>query len=412
MMEGNVDTTGSEQHNERPGPVSASGLRKTSSNSALRRRDKRNDRRNYHLPDALESLHPLKEATNGDRARFVAIHKIAISLVLIDVWTLNTLKDARYHAKPQFINQDVLDRFKLLSRPKLVILEDGESGSEIFEARFRDKAKDYLDQLTTDQLLDFLEDLHTSQYYSQMFQFRITFYDIAQADLAYARSTPNLSIPEDMGYCKTQQQYLAQLILNAANEKQKLRSLIKECRTLRDRIALLYESGLLDGTDGWILAELKTKMEALHENFREACAEVDPLHVEDLMNSSSPNWEADWRSESVHKSMEESPPPGAAKAQNINKSQNVNSFLSFFVPTVCLLSCIPTALAWTHTTASVGTINDANFYQLLSNTVMQLLGLFTLVWPTVFDARLATMAWFWTWILGGRLKSTDRGGAR
>jgi hypothetical protein len=55
-MEGNVDTTGSEQHNERPEPVSASGLRTTSSNSALRRRDKRNDRRNYHPPDALENL--------------------------------------------------------------------------------------------------------------------------------------------------------------------------------------------------------------------------------------------------------------------------------------------------------------------------------------------------------------------
>ncbi|OBT44365.1 hypothetical protein VE00_07041 [Pseudogymnoascus sp. WSF 3629] len=266
-MEGNVDTTGSEQHNERPEPVSASGLRTTSSNSALRRRDKRNDRRNYHLPDALESLHPLKEAINEDRARFVAIHMIAISLVIIDVWTLNTVKDARCRAKPEFIGQDVLDRLELLSRRELVCLEVEESG-----------------------ILDFLEDLHTSQYYSQMFQFRITFYRIAQADLAYAHSTPNLSIPEDTDYGKTQQQYLAQLILNAANEKQKLKSLIRECRTLRDRIALLYESGLLDGMNGSILAELKTKMEALHENFREACAEVDPLHVEDLMNSSSPNW--------------------------------------------------------------------------------------------------------------------------
>jgi hypothetical protein len=241
----------------------------------------------HTLTDLID---PLKEATNEDRARFVAFHMIAISLVMIDIWTLNTMKGARYHAKPEFIDQDTLDRLELLSRRELVRLEDEESGDEIFEARFRDNAKDYLDQLTADQLLDFLEDLHTSQYYSQMFQFRITFYRIAQADLAYARSTPNLPIPEDMDYCKNQQQYLAQLFLNAANEKQKLRSLIRECRTLRDRIALLYESGLLDGMDGPILAELKTKMEALHENFREACDEVDPLHVEDLMNSSSPNW--------------------------------------------------------------------------------------------------------------------------
>jgi hypothetical protein len=103
----------------------------------------------------------------------------------------------------------------------------------------------------------------------------------------------------------------------------------------------------------------------------------------------------------VHKIMEESPPPGAVEAQNIHKSQNVNSSLTFLVPTVCLLSCIPAAIAWTHTTPSIGTIDDANFYQLLSSAVMQLLGLPTLVWPTVFHVQLAKMTWFWTWILAG-----------
>lgn len=58
------------------------------------------------------------------------------------------MKDARYYAKPGFIGQDALDRLELLLRRELVCLEDKESGSEIFEARFRDKAKDYLDQLT------------------------------------------------------------------------------------------------------------------------------------------------------------------------------------------------------------------------------------------------------------------------
>jgi hypothetical protein len=233
---------------------------------------------------------PSKENTDEDPARFVAVRKIALSLVLFDVWTLNTMKDARYNSKPQFISGDVLDGLKKPLRRELVCLEDDECGSELFETRFQDKANDYLDSLTTDQLLEFLGDIHTSLYYSQMLQLRITFYRVAKADLAYAERTPNLSIPEDMFYCKNQQQYLAQLILDVGEEKQKLGSVVRECRALRDRIALPYESGLLSGTDGSILTELKRKMEALHENFREACGEVDPLHVENLMNSSSPRW--------------------------------------------------------------------------------------------------------------------------
>jgi hypothetical protein len=55
-MEADVNATGSEQRNQQPEPVSASGLGSTSTNSALRSRDKRKNGRNYHSPDALEGL--------------------------------------------------------------------------------------------------------------------------------------------------------------------------------------------------------------------------------------------------------------------------------------------------------------------------------------------------------------------
>ena len=78
---------------------------------------------------------------------------------------------------------------------------------------------------------------------------------------------------------------------------------------------------------------------------------------------------------------------------------NINATLSFLVPTVSLITCIPAALAWTSSSPQIGTHHDANFYQLISSSIIQLLGLLTLIWPTIVHTRLANLAWFWTWVL-------------
>jgi hypothetical protein len=80
-------------------------------------------------------------------------------------------------------------------------------------------------------------------------------------------------------------------------------------------------------------------------------------------------------------------------------SAGLISVLSFFVPTICLLSCIPIALAWTHSPREVGTIADANFYQSIAGSLVQLLSLATLLWPTLFHSTFSGRSWFWTWIL-------------
>lgn len=90
-------------------------------------------------------------------------------------------------------------------------------------------------------------------------------------------------------------------------------------------------------------------------------------------------------------------PKGPAKAYD--GAQRMNATLSFLVPTISLLSCIPAALAWSHALPKVGTVRDADFYQLVSTSAMQVLGIITLVWPTLYHARLARLSWIWTWIL-------------
>jgi len=82
-------------------------------------------------------------------------------------------------------------------------------------------------------------------------------------------------------------------------------------------------------------------------------------------------------------------------------SRSVIATLSFLVPTICLLSCIPAGLAWSHTPSTVGAYNDGNFYQLVSSSAMQLLGIGTLIWPTLFSTRLSRTSWIWSCVLTG-----------
>lgn len=93
------------------------------------------------------------------------------------------------------------------------------------------------------------------------------------------------------------------------------------------------------------------------------------------------------------------PPTDAVQAYN--NAPDISATLSFLVPTVSLLSCIPAALAWYNSPPQNGTPHDANFYQLISSNIMQLLGLFLMIWPTAAHTKLAQFARVWTWVLAG-----------
>jgi hypothetical protein len=83
------------------------------------------------------------------------------------------------------------------------------------------------------------------------------------------------------------------------------------------------------------------------------------------------------------------------------QSLNTNSMLAFIVPVLSLISSIPAYLAYTHSAHQVGSASDADFYQLISGSSVQLLSILVLVIPTFSNARLVPMAWFWTWVLAG-----------
>jgi hypothetical protein len=120
------------------------------------------------------------------------------------------------------------------------------------------------------------------------------------------------------------------------------------------------------------------------------CRVLKPMHAHSFRN---PQTEADQLSQ-----IDQAP---KTVVQAYKGESNISATLSFIVPTISLLSCIPAALAWYNSSPQVGTRHDANFYQQLSSSIMQALGLLTLIWPTVAHTRLASLAWLWTWVLAG-----------
>jgi hypothetical protein len=92
-------------------------------------------------------------------------------------------------------------------------------------------------------------------------------------------------------------------------------------------------------------------------------------------------------------------PKNAVEAYH--SSSNLNSTLTFLVPVTAVLSGIPAGLAFYHSSGDAGITSDPDFWQLVASSAIQILSVVTLILPTIFNIRLAKMAWVWTWIFAG-----------
>lgn len=57
--------------------------------------------------------------------------------------------------------------------------------------------------------------------------------------------------------------------------------------------------------------------------------------------------------------------------------------------------------AWQYSPRKPGTIYDADFWFLVQSSMMQLVGLLTIILPLALSGRLPFRQWFWTWLLVG-----------
>lgn len=75
------------------------------------------------------------------------------------------------------------------------------------------------------------------------------------------------------------------------------------------------------------------------------------------------------------------------------------SALAFLVPVICALSAIPACFAWAHAEKKPGKVTDSDFFQLLASAPIQLLGVFTALWPIINKLHPDRAAWIQCWAL-------------
>jgi hypothetical protein len=91
--------------------------------------------------------------------------------------------------------------------------------------------------------------------------------------------------------------------------------------------------------------------------------------------------------------------PEAATSPLQKWSSAVNVTVGIFFAVT--LAAIPGYKAWQYSPRRPGTVFDADFWFLVQSSMMQLIGLLTIIIPLALSGRLRTQQWFWTWLLVG-----------
>ncbi|KAI3317225.1 hypothetical protein HD806DRAFT_515805 [Xylariaceae sp. AK1471] len=315
-------------------------------------------------------------------ARF---REIAAVIVALNVSTLNALQDGWY-GSPQVIGRCCDEYACFLSdEEERLVYAIAEAGG----AHFEDSILEHVNSMNLEQARGCLVDPQTSKFYSQLVDIRIKKYRASQAHAALAVQANHGTILSKFSSRESYQDYIEHAVTDEYEQRSLLRYAVKAAQRLLSTIKVAVEGGHLQHSE---LEILKSKVAALQVHYRDAAAAVDEKQSI-LFYPSADDW---WEPPSATGNND--PPVKVAKAYE-GRLDVVKSNLILVIPAICLLSCIPTALAWIHSDPNVGTVGDANFYQLVAGSVVQLLGLGTMIYPTVFHSRLARTPWFWTWFL-------------
>ncbi|KAI8633516.1 hypothetical protein F5Y19DRAFT_413953 [Xylariaceae sp. FL1651] len=325
--------------------------------------------------------HPSPEPLNA----LVCFREIAAAIVALNLATMKALLDG-WCGTPQ-ITGKWYERYQGFLSETEVSLVDWitEEGG----ARLEDEVLEYANSFNMEQARAFIVDTQTSTFYSQLVDIRIKKLRASQAHAVFAAKADQGKIPEKYCWCDSYSSYIEYAVVEEYDERAQLCYIMSAARRLLSSIKRAVEGEYLRSGE---LEILKAKVAALQVHYSTAAAAVQERQS-DLVDLSANDW---WEPPSATRSNEL--PSKVAKAYPGNVDV-VESYFGFAIPVICLLSCIPIALAWTHSDPNVGTVADANFYQLIAGSILQVLGLGTTLYPTLFHSKLSRPSWFLTWFL-------------
>ncbi|KAF3048797.1 hypothetical protein E8E11_000536 [Didymella keratinophila] len=200
---------------------------------------------------------------------------------------------------------------------------------------------------------------------------------------------------------------LARFRSEASDNMEQLVCVLRTLQSLRDRIGRAAELSHL--TDDELLA-LKLKLTAFDKRSRYASAiEQASFALEGEKSLVSllrePWWDINDRNDSRQTSISVTSDMEAVADEKpleaTARSSNMRPTFGFIVLIISLLSTTPVAVAYKHGDLAIGTTHDSDFWQAVSNSILQLLGLITFVWLTLKDPRLSQLTWVWIGMLAG-----------
>lgn len=323
------------------------------------------------LVDGLEHLYP-----NADPPTSQKLHKsrsislIASDLIYLEMWACKFIKkvhdaDGRYGSVTPRELRSVRGSPHTEELTRQIESKDGNLNY--------DYVRQYINSVSEDQLVREIKDLQICPLIEDLLGH-------------YAR------ICEDVkpATFSTLDPFAKATFERARND---LRSIYDLALTLRGHI-----SEAVTNLDKHTLNSLKSKMSVLQSGFLRA-GEILNKRPCLLINEESDTW---WDPLSPSRSkLGKTFNPKVTTVNAYPQAPSTQPTLIILVTTLSLVSLVTTFLSFVHSTPSIGTTSDADFWQLVSSSIMQISSIASMVMPVYQSIRLTKEAWFWTWILAG-----------
>ncbi|KAK3360909.1 hypothetical protein B0T24DRAFT_539755, partial [Lasiosphaeria ovina] len=255
----------------------------------------------------------------------------------------------------------------------------------------RKLGSEYVAGLRDWQVQDCIVDLGPSDYYPDLLNIRVKLYRKAKEHAALVARSSHADLPmrpKRFADCHHYQDYLEAAVHDDQTQRNRLSNVLKRARLLVAAIKSAADAGSLDDPG---LAALRVKIDALQSYYPDA---YSALHgsPQDLFDAEAERW---WDASGSQSSAR--PPPPESQTRYARRDR---ALVNFAVPSVTVLACIPAFMGWWLSTGpgELGRYDDAEFWQLVAGGAMQLLGLFTMLWPNVMAGGGGEPR-RWTWIL-------------
>jgi hypothetical protein len=347
--------------------------------------------------------------------------RIVICLFRFDLWSAEAIIEG-LNEKQRLENIEHHFRYMWESPPPPKVLDGWLQSPELYHSQPLPALREYLDAKSERQLFTAIMNSSTKTFYTRLMLKRISKVLEQKAIHNYATQHLERAFEESQGLLIMQRpvsrgEYLVRLVHGLTESRVRLRAVIREARLFRDNIGEAFRA---EGLNASALELLRGKLEALNEYYDEAYQELRGEEVPEMLMDSrrtqfwytplheltkpalliSTPADAPYRDPHPH-TPPPTPPAHAVDAYPLTSQLNFLPTLTILILAFSFVASILAYLCFSSTPPGHGSPTDAGFYQLLSGFVLQLLGIVTLLWPTVFHARLSGMAWFWTWVLAG-----------